>query len=308
MMKKKLFLLLIVVLVLSLVTIPAFSANGDPIQWKMASGGNGHWYQLSPRPVYGLDDAIGLAASTTWLGQPGYVVSILSEGEKDFLVDIFGSEELYLIGYTDRDEEGIWSWVSGEPSGYEFWASGEPNNFNNEDYAVMNWQHEVQPEPQPPGAWNDLPGFSGFAIFEYEALVALIDIKPESCPNPLNVDGKGVLPVAILGTADFDVNEIDPAAVRLEGVAPLRWSLEDVATPFEPFFGKGDAFDCNEYGPDGYMDLSLMFKAQEVVAALGDVMDGDVLVLHVSGNLMEEYGGTPFVGEDVVTIIRQGKP
>jgi hypothetical protein len=303
-MKKKLFLLLIMVLVLSLVTIPAFSANGDPVQWMMASGGNGHWYQLSPRPVDGLDDAIELAASTTWLGQSGYVVSILSEGEKDFLVDTFGSEDLFLIGYTDRDEEGTWSWVSGEPSGYEFWASGEPNNFNDEDYAVMNWQHEVQPEPQPPGAWNDLGGFSGFAIFEYEALAASIDISPESCPNPLNVDGKGVLPVAILGTADFDVNEIDPASVRLEGIAPLRWSWEDVATPYEPWIGKEGAYDCNEFGPDGYVDLTLKFDAQEILASLGPVSDNDVLVLQLTGKLKDEFGGTAFFGEDVVKIIK----
>jgi len=32
-----------------------------------------------------------------------------------------------------------------------------------------------------------------------------VDIKPTSCPNPLNVKSRGVLPVAILGTADFDV-------------------------------------------------------------------------------------------------------
>ena len=29
-----------------------------------------------------------------------------------------------------------------------------------------------------------------------------VDIKPQSCPNPVNVNAKGVLPVAILGTAD----------------------------------------------------------------------------------------------------------
>jgi hypothetical protein len=27
-------------------------------------------------------------------------------------------------------------------------------------------------------------------------------------------------------------------------------------------------------------------------------------VLHVSGKLMDDYGGTPFVGEDVVRIVK----
>jgi hypothetical protein len=135
-----------------------------------------------------------------------------------------------------------------------------------------------------------------------------LDIKPMSCPNPINLKDRGVLPVAILGTADFDVTTIDPASVRLEGIAPLRWALEDTATPFEPFLGKCDAYDCTEAGPDGYLDLVLHFKAQEVVAALGEVSDGEVLVLQVIGNLMEDYGGLPIIGEDVVWIISKGAP
>lgn len=129
-----------------------------------------------------------------------------------------------------------------------------------------------------------------------------VDIKPGSCPNPLQVKDKGVLPVAILGTEDFDVTMVDPASVLLEGVAPLRWALEDVATPYEPFSGKEEAYDCNEYGSDGYVDLTLKFDAQEIVLALGDVHAGDVLVLRLAANLKEEFGGNPIVGEDVVII------
>jgi len=132
-----------------------------------------------------------------------------------------------------------------------------------------------------------------------------LDIKPGSCPNPLYTKAKGDLPVAILGTKVFDVSQIDPASVFLEGVAPLRWSMGDVATPYEPIIGKIGAYDCNTRGRDGYKDLTLKFNAQEIVAALGDIMDGDVLVLHITGNLKEEFGGTPFYGEDVVLIIRK---
>jgi hypothetical protein len=132
-----------------------------------------------------------------------------------------------------------------------------------------------------------------------------LDIKPGSCPNPLSIKAKGDLPVAILGTKDFNVSQVDPASVFLEGVAPLRWSMGDVATPYEPIIGKIGAYDCNTLGRDGYKDLTLKFNAQEVVAALGDVKAGDVLVLHLTGILKEEFGGTPFYGEDVVLIIRK---
>lgn len=143
-------------------------------------------------------------------------------------------------------------------------------------------------------------------VIIYEIEVPL-DIKPQSCPNPLNVKSKGVLPAAILGTADFDVSQVDPATVQLEGVSPLRWAMEDVATPFEPYTGKEGCDACTTEGPDDYMDLTLKFDKQAIVAALGDVSDGQCLVLHLTGNLKEEFGGTAIVGEDVVWILKKGK-
>lgn len=136
------------------------------------------------------------------------------------------------------------------------------------------------------------------------------DIKPSSCPNPLNVKPRGVLPVAILGTETFDVSEIDPASIRLvpaqggEGISPLRWSMEteDVATPYEPYTGKESAYDCNEIGPDGYMDLTLKFDKEEVVAELGIVNDQEIKLFTVSGKLKEKFGNTPIIGEDIVLV------
>ena len=134
-----------------------------------------------------------------------------------------------------------------------------------------------------------------------------VDVHPTSCPNPLNVGSQGTIPVAILGTEDFPVDAIDPASVRLMGVAPLRSSVEDVATPFEPFLGKVNELDCTQLGPDGYPDLTLKFDTQKVVEMLGEVEDRDVIVLTLTGNLKEEFGGIPIVGEDVVRILKKGK-
>lgn len=163
--------------------------------------------------------------------------------------------------------------------------------------------------------WGDPVLCTSWALLSLEPFVppspGPIDIKPGSCPNPLNLREKGVLPVAILGLEDFDVTQIDPATVRLfrKGVvdpievAPLRWSLEDVATPFEPFIGKKAKYDCTAAGPDGLLDLSLKFDAQAVVAALGPVTDRQVLVLQLTAKLKEAFGGTPIAGEDVVVIL-----
>jgi hypothetical protein len=143
-----------------------------------------------------------------------------------------------------------------------------------------------------------------FSTEDPDVIAVAVDIKPQSCRNPVNVGDKGVLPAAILGTDEFDVSQIDPATVQLEGVSPIRWALEDVATPFEPYIGKEDALDCNTCGPDGYLDLTLKFDTQAIVAALGSVNDRDVLVLELTGNLKPEFGGTFIAGEDVVVILK----
>jgi len=241
---------------LCLVFLPAAGAETGPVQWSPTDGGNGHWYQLSPRPIEGMEDATQLAGETTFMGQPGYVVSVLSEGEKDFLVEAFGSEEQYVIGITDDEEGGVWKWVGGEPSGYTFWASGEPNDYMGDDYAVMNWQHEPNPEmPEPPGAWNDLPEAYGIAIFEYDAIAVSIDIRPGSDVNPINPRAKGVVPVAILTTDTFDATTVDPASVVFGPDAAAKAHKE------------AHVLDVNY---DGDLDLLFHFAVAETGIASGD--------------------------------------
>lgn len=94
-----------------------------------------------------------------------------------------------------------------------------------------------------------------------------VDIKPQSCPNPLAARSKGVLPVAILGTEDFDVMTVDIATITLAGVSPIRSSFKDVATPLD----KEDECECHGEGPDGYLDLTLKFDRREIIATLGDL-------------------------------------
>jgi len=44
-----------------------------------------------------------------------------------------------------------------------------------------------------------------------------IDIKPDSYPNRINLGSKGVTPVAILSSTDFDATEVDPSTIELAG-------------------------------------------------------------------------------------------
>jgi hypothetical protein len=133
-------------------------------------------------------------------------------------------------------------------------------------------------------------------------------IKPYSCPNPFYFRKHGVLLVAILGTEYFDVTQIDPSSIRLEGVAPMRWSLRDIATPFTPSIGKEYCYeDWATERTDGFKDLKLKFSAQKVATALGKVQNNECRIFKLTGNLKEKFGGTAIEGEDAVIIQKQGK-
>jgi hypothetical protein len=131
-----------------------------------------------------------------------------------------------------------------------------------------------------------------------------VEVKPGGCPSPLQVASRGLLPVAILGTPDRNVTAIDPATIRLEGVAPVRFSLEDVATSLPPYRSR-ESCDCDEAveAPDGWVDLTLKFRTQEIVAALGDAGDRECRPLLLTGNLRVELGGTPIEGTGSVLML-----
>lgn len=127
-----------------------------------------------------------------------------------------------------------------------------------------------------------------------------LDVHPTSCPNPVSSKGKGVIPVAILGTADFDVMDIDLSTVELEGVSPLRSAYEDVADPYTGGLSDPlDRNDCTTDGPDGLTDLTLKFDKSELLDALGSPAKGSVIEVEIVALTL---GGTPIIGSDVIWI------
>jgi hypothetical protein len=134
-----------------------------------------------------------------------------------------------------------------------------------------------------------------------------VDIKPGGCENPLNIKSKGILPVAILGTDAFDVSQIDPASITLAGISPIRSRIEDVAAPPATPPACPNTCTDTETAPDGFPDLVLKFRTQDIVTALGGweaLTDGECIVLDVAGVLAD---GSAIDGQDVVTILKKGK-
>ena len=68
-----------------------------------------------------------------------------------------------------------------------------------------------------------------------------IDIKPGSDPNCFNNDGKGVIPIAILGSSTFDVTQVDPLTLSLNSQTVKTKGNGDPQTNIEDV--NGDGFD-----------------------------------------------------------------
>jgi hypothetical protein len=67
--------------------------------------------------------------------------------------------------------------------------------------------------------------------------------------------------------------------------------------------------NCTSEGPDGFLDLTLKFKTKKIVEAIGDVNEGDVLVLELTGILFDPIPfETPIEGTDCILIRGKHKP
>jgi hypothetical protein len=109
-----------------------------------------------------------------------------------------------------------------------------------------------------------------------------IDIKPGSYPNCMNVNGNGVIPVAILGSVALDVTQIDVNTlqfagldVRVKGNGAPQCSVDDVS---------GD-FTSPEGAPDGMPDLVCQFVDDNAswspyngtATVTGELLDGTII-------------------------------
>lgn len=122
---------------------------------------------------------------------------------------------------------------------------------------------------------GDLEGW--VAVLPADTLAVSIDIRPQSPHNPIQPFSRGMVLVAILGSHDFDVREVERDSLLFgpAGAAPL---------------GRrgGLLLDLNG---DGEEDLLALFPVRDTGIALGDVE------ACLSG---ETRDGTPFEGCDAV--------
>lgn len=171
------------------------AATDGAVQWSIEDGGNGHFYDYVEGD-FTWSEARDMAASMVHDGLHGYLTTITSEEENNFIADnLF---HMGFLGGSDAEVEGDWKWVVGPETGqlffrgeypdpdretliYADWGGNEPNDFDNtpfdfpyagEDFLVFVTRGD--------GEWNDIPGdpyTSGFHVEFSTSYIAPIALE-----------------------------------------------------------------------------------------------------------------------------------
>ncbi|MEO0531484.1 MAG: lectin-like protein [Planctomycetota bacterium] len=139
-------------------------AQSESALWPIESGGNGHLYEIIAVPGGITWDAAQAAA----VSNGGYLATLTSAAENDFVYDNLASDPIYwqlgagfitgpwiggLQPVGSPEPAGGWEWVNGEgvfDGNYTNWRAGEPNDNPIGEDRVLFFGSSV-----PFNGWND---------------------------------------------------------------------------------------------------------------------------------------------------------
>jgi len=165
-------------IIVALSLLLATPAAADLVEWRMPDGGNAHYYEYVADVAMPWTSARAAAELRSWGGHAGYLATITSPQENDFIATAFSEQwplGAWLGGWQD---EGMapadgWHWVTGEDWSYTNWSPGEPNDYGGHDELFLDM---LGTGPFPVGGergrWNDSqdegPGsWTGGYVVEY---------------------------------------------------------------------------------------------------------------------------------------------
>lgn len=187
------------------ITSSSVMAQSTAVQWTVASGGNGHWYEvISVVPSETAEQHFGRA---TALG--GHTATFSSAGENSFCFAVSGDTDPF-IGVRKQSGNNVGAWITDEPWQYSNWHGGEGNN---------SWERYVRLNALWGGQWQDTDLTPGrYSVVEWES----------DCNNDGIVDYgqclNGTLP-------DYNGNNIpdccEQGVACVAGNYPVQWHETD---------------------------------------------------------------------------------
>lgn len=175
----------------------AGSVSAAPVQWT-GVGSNGHYYEYFSAPP-GLPGTFAgastYAASSTYLGLQGYLVTITSAAENTFVSNLAGGQ--FFLGASDVATPGTFQWLGGPEAGQAFWQRGAGNVGAAIGGAFAGWNDGepnngggFAPGAEPlivgkfaRGGWNDVPlSYQAGFVIEYGPAASSVIPVPGALP------------------------------------------------------------------------------------------------------------------------------
>jgi hypothetical protein len=132
----------------------------------------------------------------------------------------------------------------------------------------------------------------------------LVDVRPGKCPNLVKFESDCPVPIAILGSANFDVSKIVLSSLRLDGIPAEAEGvvIKDFTSPFKSnsWWSKRFAeFRCARKDKDGFNDLRVYFNQTAIADShrINKFFAIDYVTL--TGQMQD---GQRFEGKDIVVV------
>lgn len=140
---------------------PTFECDTD-VPDGFSVGPNGHFYQFVPSTIT-WNAALSAAATYGAGARTGYLATITSPAEQDFVYSLVGGSDTAWLGGTDAAVEGVWRWAAGPEAGQQFsvaggsfagafvtWSPSQPDNAGGTEHCLHIYRYFGN-------TWNDVP-------------------------------------------------------------------------------------------------------------------------------------------------------
>ncbi len=217
--------------------------------YTVVDGGNWSVAQENSTALGGDLVTINDSSEDVWLhSQYGIYKNTLTQSIQDSDLD------LYWIGFTDKDQEGNWQWISGQSVTYTNWHRDQPSGGTVENYSVLGW---VSPQ------WCDVE---------------------HSYPDQRVVGGIAEIPLSYFSVSDLTIEEGEKGKVTISRTGGTQSSQTLTLST-----SNGSAVVGDDYGRK---NKTLTFAAGEtsktvnIVSKEDDIVEGNetfTLTLSASG-------------------------